>query len=302
LERSLEDWIEADPDLVLDGLLIVGRQVTVAGGRLDLLGIDPAGRWVVVELKPGPLYREAITQALDYVASIRKLATERLRAIAQAYLEKHPNPGAFSRLEAASADDVESSPREVAALVVGTARDPGVERLIEFLATDHGIEIEAVTFEVFELADGGLIMVREIPETAPEAATEPTPEHERLRAVLERAEENGDRAIFESFLAAGKRLGFHARPYKASVMFTPPTNRTRMLFTIWTNRGGSSVYTSSEAFEQFYPDISAEQARQHLGQDGDHPLDKHSATDFLSRLEQLLGESQDDGPRSSGSA
>jgi RecB family endonuclease NucS len=43
IEKSLEDWIERDPSLVQKDLVIVGRQLTTAAGRLDLLGIDPQG-------------------------------------------------------------------------------------------------------------------------------------------------------------------------------------------------------------------------------------------------------------------
>jgi hypothetical protein len=290
LERMLEEWIEADPGLVLEGLVIVGRQVVLAGGRLDLLGIDLVGRWVVVELKPGPLYRDVITQALDYVISLRNLAPERLRSIAQTYLARHPNPDASSRIDAAVPDDDDSSPPKVAALVVGTALDPGCERLIEFLANDHGVDIDAVTFEVFELATGGMILIREIAETTP--GPEPMAEDDRLKAVLAEAQRNGDRAIFEDFLAAGKRLGFHARPYKVSVMFTPSTNKTRMLFTLWTEQGASRMYTSSEAIEEFFPGISADQARRQLGNDGFRKLDQHSAAEFLSGLERLFADFQ----------
>jgi hypothetical protein len=299
LERDLEDWIEADPGLVLEGLVIVGRQVPLAGGRLDLLGIDLVGRWVVVELKPGRLYRDVITQALDYVASVRSLPPQRLRSIAQSYLETHPNPDASRRLDDAFSDDEDSWPPQVTALVVGTDRDPGLDRLIEFLATGHGVDIEAVTFEVFGLADGRMIMVREIAETAP--GPEPVPEDDKLKAVLAQAQKNGDRAIFEDFLAAGTRLGLHARPYKVSVMFTAPTNKTRMLFTIWTKPGGTPMWTSSETFEEFFPGISTDQARRHLGPDGRRELDQHSAAQFLSGLEDLFAESQLEVPGSSGS-
>lgn len=299
LEQMLEDWIERDPELVLEGLVIVGRQVRLPAGRLDLLGIDLVGRWIVVELKPGRLYRDVITQALDYVASLRNLSPQHLRSIVQSYLSTKPNAEASRRLDIALSSDDGSSPPSVAAVVVGTDRDPGFERLIEFLASDHGVEIEAVTFEVFGLPDGGMILVREIAETT--GAPEPVPADERLNAVLARAEKNGDRAIFENFLATAKRLGLHARPYVVSVMFTPPTNKTRMLFTLWTEPRGTPIWTYSEAFEEFFPGISADQARRHLGPDGGRKLDQHSAAEFLSGLERLFAESGVEVPNSSGS-
>ena len=40
-ERHLEEWIEKDPALLQGGLAIVGRQIVLEGGRLDLLALDP---------------------------------------------------------------------------------------------------------------------------------------------------------------------------------------------------------------------------------------------------------------------
>jgi RecB family endonuclease NucS len=81
LEAELEQWIERDPALVLDGLRVVGRQVVLEGGRLDLLGVDPQERWIVVEVKRGKLYRDVLTQALDYASSISTMPHEKLLEI-----------------------------------------------------------------------------------------------------------------------------------------------------------------------------------------------------------------------------
>ena len=55
IEKDLEDWIEANPSLIRSDLKIVARQLLVEGGYLDLLALDPQGRWVVVEIKRGEL-------------------------------------------------------------------------------------------------------------------------------------------------------------------------------------------------------------------------------------------------------
>ncbi len=52
---------------------------------------------------------------------------------------------------------------------------------------------------------------------------------ERFEAVLKHAAGIGQHEVLEELLAAADRLGLYTRPYVESVMFTPPTNRTRML-------------------------------------------------------------------------
>ncbi len=51
LERALEDWIESNPHMLLEGenIAIVARQPrSMLGKYLDLLGIDASGACVVV--------------------------------------------------------------------------------------------------------------------------------------------------------------------------------------------------------------------------------------------------------------
>ena len=89
LERSLEDWISEDPALIQAGLVIVGRQIDLEGGRLDLLAIDPQGRWTIIELKKGFLRRETIAQAIDYASCIATLSADELRSKIDPYLKKN---------------------------------------------------------------------------------------------------------------------------------------------------------------------------------------------------------------------
>src|SRR5579883_2535863 len=69
LESELEAWIDKDPGLIGDGLMVIDRQLPVEGvGRLDLLCIDGAGTLVIVELKRDMTPREAVAQVLDYAS------------------------------------------------------------------------------------------------------------------------------------------------------------------------------------------------------------------------------------------
>lgn len=68
-ERQLEDWIVEHPDELQRGIKIVGRQISLPHGRLDLLGWNNAPR--VIELKIHPTQAEDIAQVLRYVYDVR---------------------------------------------------------------------------------------------------------------------------------------------------------------------------------------------------------------------------------------
>jgi hypothetical protein len=72
-------------------------------------------------------------------------------------------------------------------------------------------------------------------------------------------------------------------------MFTPPTNTTRMFVTAWPKTGGIHMVGSAETFEQFFREISADEARRRLGPDGEERLlDETGAREFNAGLERLL--------------
>ena len=74
LEKHLEGWIEADPSLVADGLQMVGRQVTLSGGRLDL-GIGFG--WNVEEMADhGVAFKERRAVVREKVLAMKALWTQ----------------------------------------------------------------------------------------------------------------------------------------------------------------------------------------------------------------------------------
>lgn len=160
LEKNLEDWIVEDVTMIGDGLTLVGRQVTIDDGRLDLLAIDSLDRWVVIEVKPDMLESSALNQALYYASSLALLDAERL-------LEKLKQNPASSALAQASSRRIDSlledeeAEREIAVMLVGVGIHSGLARMTEFLDRFQ-IPIDIVSFEVFH------------PELAP-----PHPQHAR---------------------------------------------------------------------------------------------------------------------------
>lgn len=75
-EKDLEDYLGANPSLLGEDLLIIGRQLLVGGGLIDLLAIDLSGAVSIVELKLGKAQPAVIAQVLGYRRSIRRLDRE----------------------------------------------------------------------------------------------------------------------------------------------------------------------------------------------------------------------------------
>lgn len=89
---------------------------------------------------------------------------------------------------------------------------------------------------------------------------------------------------------AALQLGLHPRPYKKAVMVTPPSNKSRMLFSFWVTPdrdGRLRFYSSSEAFQDFFP-VTAQEALDHLGEDGWRGFDEEATRRFLEGLHELL--------------
>ena len=77
-EGLLEDTLVKNPNLLIDGVTLVGRQTPTEGGPLDLLGVDSDGKLVVFELKRGKLLREAVAQIIDYASDLDSLDLDAL--------------------------------------------------------------------------------------------------------------------------------------------------------------------------------------------------------------------------------
>lgn len=77
LERDLEDYLANNIEDLEKGLRLVGRQVEVANGRIDLLAEDSEGNLVVIELKAGEANDASFTQLLAYISSIKERKKDR---------------------------------------------------------------------------------------------------------------------------------------------------------------------------------------------------------------------------------
>ena len=169
-EQDLEELLVASPDLLMNGLTLIGRQVSTDGGTLDLLGIDADGRLVVFELKRGTLTRDAVAQVLDYASDLAALDAVRFGALiekhsgrhgvdpiedfADWYRQEHPGESEFPL----------DRPRMV---LVGLGVDDRARRVVNFLAESQ-VDIQLMTFYAFR-EDGKLFLARQIESESPKS-------------------------------------------------------------------------------------------------------------------------------------
>lgn len=154
-EKMLEDVVVANPDVLMGGLTLVGRQVPVGSGSIDLLGIDEHGRLVVFELKREKLTRDAVAQILDYCTYLETLSDSELATL---IAERSGKNGIrkivdFEEWYASQAGD---SYRPIRMVLVGLGMDMSAHRMVAYLA-ESGIDIRLVTFHGYKHGDSMLL-------------------------------------------------------------------------------------------------------------------------------------------------
>lgn len=160
LEKDLESWIEKSPNILGDDLLIIDRQRIIEGiGRLDLLGIDGTGKLVIVELKRDLTPREAVAQALDYASWLNSVEEDDILWFAAEYLGQ-PLPEAFEEHFEEELPPIDCQNHRI---ILATPRlDASAERIINYLATRYGMDVNAVFFKYAKLSNDREILVRSV--------------------------------------------------------------------------------------------------------------------------------------------
>ena len=262
-ESRLEDWIANDSSLLGDGLTVVGRQVRLEGGPLDLLAIDRQDRWVVIELKRGRLYRDALAQALDYASSIAGMDGDDLEDLLRpgfSILGDAENLARTVRKQLGGEDEG----RDVAVLLAGVGVGAGLERIVAHLG-GYGVPITIVSFDAFEPEGSPLLLIREVTEEW----TRPPRRVRRSRRTVDEisalAVEAGVGEPFARFLEMARAAGLAARPYKVAVMIAPPANLKRFLMYARPEPGGIVLTAGPAQFAEFFPPLTEDEAKAAIG-------------------------------------
>ena len=149
LESTLEEIIEADPDILDQPVMIVGRQVPTDHGKfIDLLAIDSEGVLHILELKRHLTPRDVVAQVLDYGSWVGSLSHDQVIDIFDNYAtEGLAFERAFvDRFGDSPPDEVNS---EHTLTIVASEVDPATERIVDYL-TGYGVPINVMFFRYFE--------------------------------------------------------------------------------------------------------------------------------------------------------
>ncbi len=210
-ESLLEETLVRNPDLLIPGLRLVGRQTPTEGGPLDLLGVDEDGRLVVFELKRGTLSRDAVAQVIDYASDLDSKSDVELAD----HIAANSGVGSIENIddfeewygENTDAQSLDSL-RPLRLFLIGLGVDGRTERMVRFLADNSGMDISLLTFHGFAYDDKTLLARQVEVEGAADADH---PSARRFPSAAERKEELAARVkesgVPELFAAAGGMFG-----------------------------------------------------------------------------------------------
>ena len=220
-ESLLEDTLVKNPDMLIPGLELVGRQTPTDGGPLDLLGVDPDGRLVVFELKRGDLTRDAVTQIIDYASGLEAMSDDQLAA----HITRHSGRDGIDKIENFEdwyaqrfEEQPPSSLRPVRMMLVGLGADARAARMVDFLAA-RGVDVSLLTFHGYE-HEGKTLLARQVraePE-ATEAARggrsrKKSPTEMNETEMNELAERQGVGDIFREAVERFRQQGYTPENY-----------------------------------------------------------------------------------------
>ena len=246
-EKQLEDLLVTSPDLLIHGLQLVGRQTPVAGGALDLLGVNEEGDLVVFELKRGTLTRDAVAQVIDYASDLSVMDSEELAD----HISERSGIGGIDKIEDFESwyqlqfpDSTDGYSNRPSMVLVGLGADEKTKRMVEFLSAG-GLDISLVTFHAFE-REGAVFLARVLETKAPDRTSAVSPKYtkaENLEALRDLSTRLGSDKLLES-VASFIRIEMEAYEWPSrsgySYSLTEQTERGNPSYRVYV-----SVYVSN---------------------------------------------------------
>jgi hypothetical protein len=162
-EKQLEELLVRNPEILMPGLTLIGRQTPIEGGALDLLGVDEDGNLVVYELKRGTLSRDAVAQVIDYASFLASSDSESLSE----HISQRSGNGGIEKIEDFESwyqerfpNNPEGYSNQPSMVLVGLSADDRTRRMVDFLSKG-GLAISLITFHAFNKGDN-IFLARQV--------------------------------------------------------------------------------------------------------------------------------------------
>lgn len=224
-EQHLETMIVAEPGILSDEWMLVGRQErTQSGGRIDLLAIAADGSLILIELKRNLTPRDVVAQALDYATWVETLT---LQAIDGIYKRFAPTRNFIEDFRSRFGQSLQEGALNQSHLIIIVAShmDDSTERIVRYLS-DRDIPINVLFFQVFAhgaeqlLSRAWLIDPERTQDNAEKRTVGPNYAGRiDFEGILEKCTQEGDKIVvgFDGGLAQLRKTGLSAlqdRKYK----------------------------------------------------------------------------------------
>lgn len=203
--QDLEKWIEGNPSILGQDILIIGEQVHTKSGPLDFLGIDKLGNITIIELKRDKIPREALAQAIDYASDIALWDFNKLNEICSKYRNQALDTYINENFGDVNLEDISINQTQ-RILLVGTYIEESLQRMIEWLSANYDLSINAVIFKYIKAKSGDELIARTM--VIPEEVEKERSQKQQRKIPM--SDEPGDyeeeelRTLLKTYLSEGR--------------------------------------------------------------------------------------------------
>jgi hypothetical protein len=129
--------------------------VTDHGGRIDILAIDRAGDLFIVELKRDRTSRDIVAKIPDYASWVATLRTPVIHEIAYQKLGRRLDRAFSERFEPVLPGTLNANHGMT---IVASEFDASSQRIVEYLAEQHDLNINTAFFNIFDDGKGSQLL------------------------------------------------------------------------------------------------------------------------------------------------
>ncbi len=159
--EDLEKWIQSNPLILGQDILIIGEQVSAKSGTIDFLGIDKSGNLIIIELKRDKLPREVLSQTIDYASDVASWDVDKISEICTKYTGSGLEEYLSEKFEDIDLEDLLINKTQ-RILLVGFSIEESLQRMIEWLSNNYGVSINAVILKYIRTKNGEELIARTV--------------------------------------------------------------------------------------------------------------------------------------------